>query len=149
VESLWTMAGALRWADAGKLETWIHEYLTGEGNNKAFSDGLKLMQRRYFGPIVFPLRHLVRCTGPEETMKYRVSRDSFEQRVQRIGQALQQGFDLPPLIVHYFGGQFELNDGNHRYEALIRNRVEHFGVVIWTTGTADFEDFKARLELGA
>ena len=144
MESIWTMASAAEWAAAGKLEAWIHGYLTGEGNNQALSDGLKKAKRRYFGPIVFPLRSLERCTGPEESMKYREESRSFEPRIQKIEQAIQQGFDLPPLIVNYSSGRFELNDGNHRHEALIRSQIEHFGVIIWTTGKADFEAFKAR-----
>lgn len=141
-ESSWTMKSALDAAAEGRLEAWIHGYLSGEGNNQAFSDGLRLTERRYTGPLVFPLRRLERCTGPEETMRYRVDRESFERRVRGIEQALARGFDLPPLIINYSGGRFELNDGNHRYEALTRTGADRFGVIVWTTGNEDFTEFR-------
>lgn len=37
--------------------------------------------------------------------------------------------------------EFTLNDGNHRYKALIRNGYTEHYVIIWTTSKSDYEDF--------
>jgi hypothetical protein len=141
-----TMRHAVQAASDHRLESWLHDYLAGEGNNLALSDGLRLVKRRYWGPLGFPLSHLQRCTGPEESMKYRVGVEEFEARVRRIQIAQASGFDLPPLIVNYSARELTINDGNHRFEALSRNQVDRFGIVIWTTGQADLQEFKERFQ---
>ena len=37
-------------AAAGKLEDWVHAYLLSDGDNPAFSHGLKLFDRFFLGP---------------------------------------------------------------------------------------------------
>jgi hypothetical protein len=139
-----TMSTAVEHAQKGTLETWIHDYLRGEGRNEPFSDGLRLATRQYWGPVLFPLALLTRCTGPEPDMQYQVPAHDFEPRVLNIQKAVEAGVDLPPMIVNYSSGKLQLNDGNHRWEALVRNNVKTFGVVIWTTGESDLAEFKER-----
>jgi hypothetical protein len=141
---MFTMRTAVEHARRGTLETWVHDYLRGEGRNLPFSDGLRLAPRQYWGPIRFPLARLSRCTGPEPEMQYQVPVHDFEPRVMNIQKALDAGAELPPLIVNYSSGKLQLNDGNHRWEALVRNGVESFGIVIWTTGEAEMDEFKER-----
>lgn len=50
-------------------------YLLEDGRNVPFSDGLKLFERYYIGPVKMPLELFHRCTGPEENMKYRIDKD--------------------------------------------------------------------------
>lgn len=50
-----TLTSAKNYAKQGKLEEWIHMYLLSDGHNKDFSDGLKLFDRYYIGPINMPL----------------------------------------------------------------------------------------------
>ena len=139
---MFTQQTAIEHARAGTLETWIHEYLQGEGRNSPFSDGLRLAPRQYWGPILFPLALLSRCTGPEPEMQYQVPVHDFEPRVVNIQKVIDAGADLPPMIVNYSSGTLQLNDGNHRWEALVRSKVESFGIVIWTTGEGDLAQFK-------
>ncbi|WP_341677479.1 hypothetical protein [Niveibacterium sp. SC-1] len=128
----------------GQIERWIHRYLNAEGNNPALSEGLKRAPRAYFGPIHFPVALLHRCCGPEPSMKYPEPRESFERRVERIGAAIEAGHALPPLIVEYADDVLTLNDGNHRYEALLRSGADTCVVIIWTTGAADLRAFRQR-----
>ena len=46
-----------------------------DGRNVPFSDGLKLFERYYIGPVKMPLELFHRGTGPEENMKYRIDKD--------------------------------------------------------------------------
>ena len=50
-----TLASAQAYAEAGKLDVWIHLYLNEEGRNIPFSDGLKLFDRYYIRPAQFPV----------------------------------------------------------------------------------------------
>lgn len=132
-----TLSCCKRWADAGKLEEWVHAYLLSDGDNKEFSEGLKLVDRIFFGPVTMPIRLFTRCAGPEETMRFRIHPGWWEHKMGLITEAVRTCTDLPPLIVHYLipegqtEGEFELNDGNHRWEACRQLRIDAFPVILW------------------
>lgn len=142
-----TLTSAKEWAAAGQLEDWVHAYLLGDGHNKPFSDGLKIVDRMFLGPVEMPLKLFTRCTGPEESMRYRIHPEVWENHVAQIQGAVQQNADLPPLIVHYLipegktEGEFELNDGNTRWEAYTRLGVETAHVIFWITDRYEYEQF--------
>ena len=136
-----TLSSAKAYADAGKLDAWIHLFLNEEGRNIPFSDGLKLFDRYYFSPAEFPVSLFRRCAGPEEEMKYRIDKDWWEQRVAGLEKSIQSDPDMPPLIVHYTDGEFELNDGNHRLQAYENLGIEKAWVIIWITEEAERDDF--------
>ena len=135
------LSSAKAYAEAGKLDAWIHLYLNEEGRNIPFSDGLKLFDRYYFSPALFPVSLFKRCTGPEPEMKYRVDKDWWEQRIGELEKSIRSGADMPPMIVHYVDGGFELNDGNHRHQAYENLGIEKAWVIIWITEEAERDDF--------
>lgn len=116
-------------------------YLLSDGHNKEFSDGLKLFDRYFLGPIKMPLSLFSRCCGPEGHMKYRVNADWIEQHVTKLESVIQSDKDMPPLIVHFVDGQFELNDGNHRLEAYSRLGVKEYYVILWITEKHEYDLF--------
>lgn len=139
-----TTASASEFAAAGRLEEWVHLYLHAEGDNVPFSDGLKKVPRSFFGLTKMPVNLFTRICGPEAGMRWPVDAGGFECIVGELVDALRSGKDLPPMIIKYENGQFELNDGNHRHEACVRACVRMFPVVIWITESADRDDFLAR-----
>lgn len=145
-----TLSSAQEWARHGKLEEWVHAYLLSDGDNKPFSDGLKIVDRIYLGPIVMPLALFHRCTGPEEGIRFRVHPVAWENHVQELMKAIPLDPDIPPLIVHYLipegktEGEFELNDGNNRWEAYTRLGVETAHVIVWITDRYEYEQFMER-----
>ena len=139
-----TLASAASYARNGKLEEWVHKYLLSDGHNKEFSDGLKIFDRYFLGPIKMPLSLFKRCCGPDEGMKYRISLDGFEKKVNELQQVIAGENDLPPLIVHYVDGEFELNDGNHRLEAYSRLEIEEYYVIVWITEKDEYLSFMER-----
>lgn len=142
-----TLSCAKSYAKLGRLEEWIHLYLLSDGNNKDFSDGLKLFKRSYLGPVTMPLSFFKRCCGPEETMKWRIEKQWFEQHVSKLEEVIRREKDMPPLIVHYFmdennpDGAFELNDGNHRFEACSRLGIKEYPVIVWITEQTEYDLF--------
>ncbi len=136
-----TLSSAQAFAKAGKLEEWVHAYLLSDGNNPAFSEGLKRFDRFYIGPLRMPLSLFSRCCGPEENMTWKVDPQGFEQKVQRLMHVITTEKDLPPLIVNYSHASFELNDGNHRYEAYVRLGVQVIDVIVWITNDHEYNRF--------
>ena len=139
-----TMSSAKAYAEAGKLDAWIHLFLNGEGRNIPLSDGLKLFDRYYFSPALFPISLIKRCAGPEPEMKYQIDPERWEHKVKELEKAIQADPDLPPLMVHYVDGEFELNDGNHRHKAYENLGVENAWAIIWITEEAERDDFTAK-----
>ena len=74
-------------------------------------------------------------------MKYRIDKDWWEQRVAGLEKSIQDDPDMPPLMVHYVDGEFELNDGNHRHKAYENLGIENAWVIIWITGKEELDDF--------
>ena len=143
-----TLQGAMDYARMGLIEAWVHGFLNGPGHNKAFSDGLKLRPRYFVGPVLVELDRLNRRCGPEPDMIYRVDRENFESIVNGMILALQHGWDMPPLIVNYADGYFEINDGNHRHEALKRLGVKKYYAILWTTEPGDYHALLAMIVPG-
>ena len=139
-----TLSSAQNYAKNGRLEEWVHTYLLSDGHNKEFSDGLKLFDRYFLGPVKMPLSLFHRCCGPEEDMKYRVNADWFEKHVTKLQDVIQREKDIPPLIVHFVDGQFELNDGNHRFEAYSRLGIKEYYVIVWITEKHEYELFLSK-----
>jgi len=127
-----TLSSAITFGNANNIEEWIHLFLCGEGDNLPFSEGLKLQPRRYHPPKLFPLNALKRCCGPEEGIKWQIDEKSFNSNVNAIIKRYQKGdWDMPPLIVRSDANEYELNDGNHRYEALVRLGIKEYWVIFW------------------
>ncbi len=134
-----TLSSAVVFSVTGRLEEWVHAFLTGEGGNVPFSEGLRLAPRAYSGPVEIPVKKLTRCCGPEESMRFRVDEASFEKRIAMITARIQAGgWDMPPLIV-YRGedGALTLNDGNHRFEAMKRLGAKKCRAILWETKTQE------------
>ena len=139
-----TLSSAQAFAKEDRLEEWVHLYLTHEGRNLPFSDGLKLTKRYYFGPAQYPLSLFTRCAGPEPEMKYRIDPDGWANRVSTLQNAIASEADLPPMIVNFTDGRFELNDGNHRHKAYENMGVEKVWVIVWITGEKEREEFRGK-----
>lgn len=134
-------ASALQYSAAGMLEEWIHTYLLFDRRNKVFSDGLRLFYRYYVGPIMMPLALFKRSSGPEAHMKWKVHPTVFENRVTNWIDRMIKEEDIPPLIVNFEKGEFEINCDNPLFEALKRSHVNEYPVVIWITERADHDMF--------
>ena len=132
---------AKEYNDNGLLEEWIHTYLLFERKNKAFSDGLYLEDRYYLGPLAMPLNMFVRSSGPEEGIKWQVHPVVFEDKVNAWREKIRANQILPPVIVGYADSEFEINCNNPLFEALVREGVTYFPVIMWTTKKSDYDDF--------
>ena len=134
------LKSAIEYGRENRIEEWVHEYLCGEGNNKEFSDGLKLEPREYEKPKLMNLDLFTRIYGPEPGMKFSIKEDDTEQikwfwlNTGGILERYRAGnWDMPPLIIQDCSGEYELNDGNHRLEALKILGIKEYWVILWRT----------------
>lgn len=134
-----TVKTAQMYAQANRLEEWIHTYLnSGYWANLGLSEGLRRQQRWWLGPLEVPLSDLVRACGPEMHMEYRVDPAQWETRITTFARGIHDPLNLPPLIVQYRQGVLSIRDGNHRYEALRRQGHSTCWVLIWYDYEEDF-----------
>lgn len=136
-----SLSSAIEFADEGRIEDWIHSYLLSDGHNKEFSDGLKLFDRYFLGPIKMPLSLFNRCCGPEDSMRWKINEEWFEKHVRHLQKVIMQESDMPPLIVNFVDDRFELNDGNHRLEAYNRLGIKEYYVIVWITEKDEYDSF--------
>jgi len=139
---MFTLKTALEYGNEGKIEEWIHLVMRGdEGGNVELSDGLKLFNRHFYGPVKMKLSTFKRVCGPEEDMEFVIPIEDFNRNVANIVKRYESGWDMPPLIIQFDEGEFCLCDGNHRHEALTRLSVEEYYVIVWATQKTDLDAF--------
>lgn len=140
-----TLSSAVTYAKENKIDEWIHTYLhDSEKSNVPFSDGLKLFERYYIGPIKMPSDLFVRNTGPEEGMKYKIDKGWWPIHVAALEDSIKKDPDMPPLIAHYVDHGFEMNDGNTRLQAYKNLGVKEAYFIIWITEKDEYEEFMTR-----
>lgn len=77
-------------------------------------------------------------------MRYHIPAKWFEKHVEELKKVIMEQEDMPPLIVHYVDGEFELNDGNHRLEAYSRLGITEYYVIVWITEKGELEEFQEK-----
>lgn len=144
-----TVNEALEFASRGDIEEWVHLFLNSVGDNKPFSDGLKLQKRYWLGPFHIELEKLRRCCGPEPEMQFIVTADGWESHISYFQKLIKDGWNIPPLIAYNQGDYLVVNDGNHRLEAMRREGIEKWWVIIWeSNGAENLKQWSKYMPLG-
>lgn len=127
--------------NSGNIETWVHSFLNGEGNNKQLSEGLNKEQRWWIGPLEFELKTLKLTTGPGR--EYHEENAHWNNRIKNIVKAIKEGKEMPPLIAEWKTDTKELSlaDGNHRCQGLIDSGFKKYWVITWFNKKEDYQYF--------
>ncbi len=134
------------YARDGRIEEWVHRYLTTGGwANPGFSEGLKKEKRWWYGPIEMELAALSRSLGTEPGMEYRVSEERWQSITTRIAQTLIDPLALPPLIIEYRDGELSVRDGNTRHGAMSLVGWSKCWVIFWYNSESDYQDHVSAL----
>lgn len=131
-----TATCAMEYARRGAAHEWLQLFLRNDGKNVVLADGLLLEPRVYTGPIIMDITRF----GIEEgAPSYLVTAEEITDFYTIVETMIRSysSWDMPPLIVNYAGGTFEINDGRHRNVALRRMNITHAPVVFWTSSEAD------------
>jgi hypothetical protein len=138
--------GARDAAVAGRIDEWVHAFLTeSQGANLKMANGLRMHRRWWIGPVRVPLASLTRTAGPEPEMQFLQDAEGWETRVGAIAAAASEPELLPPLILEYRETHLRLCDGNHRHEALRRRGEEHVWAFVWCNTESDHAAAKMQL----
>lgn len=136
-------ACAAAYSEKQMLDIWLYTYLICDANAEVIADELMSISPVFLGPVLLPVSSFTRCCGPEEGMRYFEERERFELRVHQLMEVIAAKADLPPLLLHYCNGEFDLYDGAHRYEAYSRLGISQIPVIIWTRNQVDGADFRS------
>lgn len=130
-----TLSVAKQYAEEGRIEEWMQDFLRADGKNLALADGLLKEKRYYFGLREIPITLLsdVKSGAPEYLHKEN-DIEYFFYVVEQMKEGLSNGWEAPPLIVEYVYGHFQVDDGRHRLELFRQLGVERVWAVVWTTG---------------
>ena len=130
-----TLALARKYAEEGRIEQWLQDFLRADGKNMALAEGILKEERYYFGLLEIPIALLSDVkSGAPEYLHAANDIQYFFAVVDSMKESMADGWDAPPLIVEYLYGRFKVDDGRHRLETYRQLGVEKVWAVIWTTG---------------
>ncbi|WP_188889593.1 ParB N-terminal domain-containing protein [Paenibacillus radicis (ex Gao et al. 2016)] len=127
---------AMEYAQRGAIDEWIQLFLRNDGDNMALADGLLQEKRYYIGPIRADISEFGIEEGAPSYLTKANDIEWFFHKVDKIKEVYGE-WDIPPLIVNYSNGKYEINDGRHRNEALRQMKIKHTPVIFWTSSEAD------------
>ena len=138
------MESARAAAGAGRTAIWVGDFLASRGSdNVVLAAALAQRPHWWVGPISVPLRDLVRLAGPEADVLVRVPADEWEQDVEAMQEHLEHGWEPPPVLAEFRDGRLLLQDGNHRYEALVREHESHVWTLVFFDTAGERDSFLA------
>jgi ParB-like nuclease domain len=138
-----SLASAQRAADKGQLAEWVVDFLASPGSdNAALGASLAFSGATYLGPIRFALDRLTPMAGPDEdAVVVPIAEKDWESDVEAMENSMEQGWHPPPLLVSHNGGQYLLEDGNHRYETLSRTGATYAWAILVFADEAERDRF--------
>ncbi len=145
-----TLATARAAAARDDLAIWVGDFLASAGSdNKELAAALALRPHWWVGPVEIPVDDLVRLAGPEDEALVPIEPDEWEGDVDAMEESLDDGWQPPPLLAEYQDGRLLLQDGNHRFEALLRAGASHVWTLVYFDDPRDLDEFRATSTLDA
>jgi hypothetical protein len=117
------LADASAAADEGDeaIASWVGRFLASRGSDNAvLAAALAQQPHWWFGPVQLAVARLERLAGPEDDAVCEIDADDWDDDVDGMQESLDDGWAPPPLLAEWQDGRLLLQDGNHRYEALLR-----------------------------
>lgn len=139
-EEYGTLKSAVQLGKEDRITDWVFGFLEGVGENLALASGLKHQNRFYLGPVNLDLSLLVEPLGVPTYLTQENDIEWFYEVVERMSLALEEGWDMPPLIVEYTGGRYVVNDGKHRLAALREMGAMEAAAIIWTNSEEEYDE---------
>jgi len=130
---------AQAYARSGRIGEWVHAYLeTGSWANPGLSNGLRLQQRWWVGPVSVGIDTPIRVEGPEAEMEYVVPAHLWALKLSQLAAGFTDVMAVPPLIVENRSGFLSVRDGNHRLAAMRQKGWPECWVLIWYNTEAEY-----------
>jgi hypothetical protein len=142
------LASARQAAEHDETALWVGDFLASRGSDNAvLAAALAQREHWWLGPISLPLDALTRLAGPEDDALVPVADKEWEHDVSEMEESVEDGWEPPPLLAEFQNGRLLLQDGNHRYEALVRAGASHAWVLIYFDNPDEREAFSRRATL--
>ena len=140
------LASARQAAEHDETALWVGDFLASRGSDNAvLAAALAQREHWWLGPISLPLDALTRLAGPEDDALVPVADKEWEHDVSEMEESVEDGWEPPPLLAEFQNGRLLLQDGNHRYEALVRAGASHAWVLIYFDNPDEREAFSRRV----
>ena len=137
MEFEYTLAGARRAAERGRLFEWTQGKVLREGRaNRPLAAILRGQNALLSGPVEVPLAGLERIAGGEPGLKYSVTMDRWEGEIAPLMTGDPEAH--PPALLRY--GR-HVADGNHRVDAWRRRGFSHIPAIVWEDSDPRFRDW--------
>jgi hypothetical protein len=129
--------------DDDELARWAGAFLASRGSdNPLLAAALAQEPHWWLGPLLVPVEELVRLAGPEDEATCPIEPDEWEGDVDEMEEGLEEGWEPPPLLAQYQDGRLLLQDGNHRYEALVRAGETHAWTLVFFDDPRQRDEFR-------
>ena len=141
-----SLASAVAASKDDDLALWVGEFLSSRGSdNAALAAGLAQRKHWWLGPLKVPVDDLVRLAGPEDEALVPIEPEEWEGDIESMEESIESGWEPPPLLAEYQDGRLLLQDGNHRYEALVRTGEQDAWVLVWFDDETEWKQYRAGL----
>jgi hypothetical protein len=142
---------ARRAAEDGRLSDWVLAFLASAGSdNEELAAAFAFRGAAYLGPLLLDFDRLTPMAGPDEdAVVVPVPEAEWEPDVEGMEESVEEGWQPPPLLVTHRDGQFLLEDGNHRFEALRRSGEVRGWVILAFADAAEREVFASGMRAAA
>lgn len=108
-------------AERDQTARWVGDFLSSRGSdNEILAAALAQQELWWVGPVSLPVEDLVRLAGPEDDALVPIDDDEWEDDISSMEESVDDGWEPPPLLAEFQDDRLLLQDGNHRYEALVR-----------------------------
>jgi hypothetical protein len=146
-DSVYSVENARASAERGELAEWVARFLASPGSDNApLAEKLSAELGWWAGPVLLPIDKLHRLAGPPgDPVLCPVEEEYWDDRVDEMETLVEEGSQLPPVIVAYRGGQLVLEDGNHRVQGLRQADKEMAWAVVGFERQEDRDRFAAEL----
>jgi hypothetical protein len=141
-----SLASAREAAARDRTAIWVGEFLASRGSDNAILAAALAQDRHWWvGPVEVKLDDLVRLAGPEDDVLVPIQTDEWEGDIREMQESLDDGWEPPPLLAEFQDGRLLLQDGNHRYEALVRADADTAWVLVFFADPGERDAFAATL----
>jgi hypothetical protein len=115
----------------GQLDEWVAAFLRSPGSDNAvLAEELSNRKASWCGPLQLRFDDLNRLAGPANQPTLAPLSDDDLATVEEMGDSIDDGWEVPPLIVSYRNAELVVEDGNHRIEGLRRRGLSEYWAVV-------------------
>lgn len=142
-----SLASARQAGEEGRLPLWVGDFLASRGSdNEVLAAALAQRRHAWLGPVRVPIERIVRISGPEPDVLIPVDPDVWEDDVEAMHDAVEDGWEPPPVLIEHTDGELLLQDGTHRLEALVRAGETEAWAVVYSADEASRDRLADELE---